>query len=61
MRTELHSEKGFARRVFLRSALLLGVGGGLFGLGRNALGSSGDFVVINGWVLPAKYFRQGSA
>ncbi|MBK5011243.1 hypothetical protein IAE33_003103 [Pseudomonas sp. S60] len=52
------------RRGFLQSCVLLGVGGAVFGpravLAATPAGQAG-FVVINGWVLPARYFRDQPA
>lgn len=53
--------KNFGRRIFLRSVCLLGVGGALFGLGRNHPPLGRDFVMINGWVLPSRYFSRDQA
>ncbi|CAM4062065.1 hypothetical protein CCOS865_03476 [Pseudomonas reidholzensis] len=52
------------RRGFLRSCAVLGVGGALFGVNASAASKPADpagFVVINGWVLPARYFKDGQA
>lgn len=52
------------RRGFLRSCVVLGVGGALFGVAASAARKPADpsgFVVINGWVLPAQYFKDGQA
>lgn len=49
------------RRGFLQSCVLLGVGGVVFvatpAVARQPAGGPG-FVVINGWVLPSRYFRD---
>lgn len=48
------------RRTFLQACALLSVGGLTFGVSRVVARPSADkaeFVVINGWVLPAQYFR----
>ncbi|WP_153786341.1 hypothetical protein [Pseudomonas sp. EMN2] len=60
------------RRVFLRNCAVLGIGAVVFGKAvaegpasssLEPVGSSapGGFVVINGWVLPSSYFRDGQA
>ncbi|KHL71272.1 hypothetical protein PpSQ1_27085, partial [Pseudomonas putida] len=52
------------RRGFLRNGVLLGVGVAVFGVGPGAARKSaekGGFVVINGWVLPSEYFKDGRA
>jgi hypothetical protein len=52
------------RRGFLQAFTLLSLGWGLFGssksVARPSAGKS-EFVVINGWVLPAHHFRQTQA
>jgi hypothetical protein len=52
------------RRGFLQAFTLLGLGWGVFGsckvVAKPAAATS-EFVVINGWVLPAHHFRQGQA
>jgi hypothetical protein len=52
------------RRGFLRNGVLLGVGVAVFGIvpgaGRKPA-EKGGFVVINGWVLPSEYFKDGRA
>jgi hypothetical protein len=43
---------------------LLGVGGAVFGTSAAVAGKTVEkprFVVINGWVLPSRYFRNASA
>jgi hypothetical protein len=48
------------RRGFLRACAVLSLGVLTFGFARVVARSSADksgFVVINGWVLPAQYFR----
>ncbi|WP_369991813.1 hypothetical protein [Pseudomonas xanthosomatis] len=51
------------RRLFLRNAVLLGAGACVFGAAPAVLAkpaaAKGGFVVINGWVLPSGYFRDG--
>ena len=52
------------RRGFLQSCVLLGVGGALFGATAAVASQPTDkagFVVINGWVLPSRYFRNDHA
>ncbi|MFJ4349127.1 twin-arginine translocation signal domain-containing protein [Pseudomonas sp. NPDC089401] len=52
------------RRGFLRNCVLLGAGAAAFGAGLQASrppAEPGGFVVINGWVLPSQYFRNGQA
>ncbi|MEN8640145.1 hypothetical protein [Pseudomonas sichuanensis] len=60
------------RRVFLRNCAVLGIGAVVLGKTvaegpatspGEPVGSSapGGFVVINGWVLPSGYFRDGQA
>lgn len=60
------------RRVFLRNCAVLGIGAAVFGkvVPEGPATASGDpavsttpggFVVINGWVLPSHYFRDGQA
>lgn len=52
------------RRGFLQSCVLLGVGGAVFGASSAVVGKSAEkpgFVVINGWVLPSRYFRNALA
>ncbi|BBR55796.1 Uncharacterised protein [Pseudomonas putida] len=49
------------RRGFLKGCAVLGAGGLVFGLSGTAtrkVTQTGGFVVINGWVLPAEYFRK---
>ncbi|MCL8308639.1 MULTISPECIES: twin-arginine translocation signal domain-containing protein [Pseudomonas] len=49
------------RRGFLQGCAVLGVGGLVFGLSGSdtrKTAQAGGFVVINGWVLPAEYFRK---
>ncbi|PBJ92965.1 hypothetical protein CMV24_24430 [Pseudomonas plecoglossicida] len=52
------------RRGFLQSCVLLGVGGVVFAatpaITSQPAGRPG-FVVINGWVLPSRYFRNEHA
>jgi len=52
------------RRRFIQSCVLLGVGGALFGAtaarGGERVDSHG-YVLINGWVLPSRYFRNEQA
>jgi len=52
------------RRGFLQRCVLLGVGGAVFGasaaVADKPAGKNG-FVVINGWVLPSRYFRNQPA
>ncbi|MFJ3448626.1 hypothetical protein ACIPM0_10435 [Pseudomonas sichuanensis] len=60
------------RRVFLRNCAVLGIGAAVFGktvaegpatppADPVASSAPGGFVVINGWVLPSGYFRDGQA
>lgn len=60
------------RRVFLRNCAVLGLGAAVFAktVAEGPATSPGDpggstapggFVVINGWVLPSSYFRDGQA
>ncbi len=52
------------RRGFLQSCVLLGVGGAVFGAKAavaNQPAERSGFVVINGWVLPSRYFRDEPA
>lgn len=52
------------RRGFLQSCVLLGVGGVVFGATAAVASQPADrsgFVVINGWVLPSRYFRNEHA
>lgn len=60
------------RRVFLRNCAVLGIGAAVFAKtvaegpatapgDPVASSASGGFVVINGWVLPSSYFRDGQA
>lgn len=60
------------RRVFLRNCAVLGIGAAVFGKvmaeapvtssgGPAGSTAPGGFVVINGWVLPSHYFRDGQA
>lgn len=56
--------KQVGRRGFLQSCVLLGVGGALFGATATVASQPADkagFVVINGWVLPSRYFRNDHA
>jgi hypothetical protein len=49
------------RRGFLWGCALLSLGGAIFGLPKGVARQSADeskFFVINGWVLPAQYFRK---
>lgn len=49
------------RREFLQAFAVLSLGGVTFGLSSLLAPPSSEkngFVVINGWVLPAQYFRQ---
>ncbi|MDB5996626.1 MAG: hypothetical protein JWP42_3762 [Pseudomonas sp.] len=48
------------RRGFLQTFALLSFGGALFGFARPVALKSG-YVVINGWVLPARHFRPAHA
>lgn len=55
------------RRGFMRSCVLLGAGAVVFGAAAQAEDApverkarqTGGFVVINGWVLPSHYFKDG--
>ncbi|MBK5354662.1 hypothetical protein JFU37_19470 [Pseudomonas sp. TH41] len=52
------------RRGFLQAFALLSLGGLTFGFSEAVARPSGkksEFVVINGWVLPAQYFRPTQA
>ncbi|MDI3271756.1 hypothetical protein [Pseudomonas sp. AL03] len=52
------------RRGFLQAFVLLSLGGFMFGFSKAVARSSAaksEFVVINGWVLPAQHFRQTQA
>ncbi|AVD83327.1 hypothetical protein C4Q28_14695 [Pseudomonas sp. SWI6] len=52
------------RRRFLRNCVLLGIGGAVFGTVSRPTPkpqAKSEFVVINGWVLPSQYFRDGQA
>ena len=52
------------RRGFLQAAALLSIGGLMFGFSKAVARPSAaksEFVVINGWVLPARHFRQTQA
>ncbi|MGE8063649.1 hypothetical protein [Pseudomonas sp. NPDC089569] len=52
------------RRGFLRVFALVSVGGLVFGLSEPVARPSAaksEFVVVNGWVLPAHHFRQAQA
>ncbi|EKT4483826.1 twin-arginine translocation signal domain-containing protein [Pseudomonas putida] len=52
------------RRGFLQRCVLLGVGGAVFGASASVAGKPVEqpgFVVINGWVLPSRYFRNEPA
>lgn len=49
------------RRDFLQAFAVLSLGGMTFGLSSFLVPPSSEkngFVVVNGWVLPAQYFRQ---
>jgi hypothetical protein len=49
------------RRRFLQAFVLLSLVGLTFGfakVGARPVAEKSGFVVINGWVLPAQYFRQ---
>ncbi|WP_200625967.1 hypothetical protein [Pseudomonas sp. LAM2023] len=54
----------FGRRGFIQSCVLLGVGGAVFAtataIGSERGGKHGH-VLINGWVLPSRYFRNEQA
>ncbi|MHC8350283.1 hypothetical protein ACYZT7_13270 [Pseudomonas sp. RT4P38] len=52
------------RRGFLQAFALLSFGGLMFGFSEAVARPSAaksEFVVINGWVLPAQHFRQTQA
>lgn len=52
------------RRSFLQASALLSLGGLMFGFSKAVARPSAaksEFVVINGWVLPAQHFRQTHA
>ncbi|APV37823.1 hypothetical protein PFAS1_00120 [Pseudomonas frederiksbergensis] len=52
------------RRSFLQASVLLSIGGLMFGFSKTVARPSvvkSEFVVINGWVLPAQHFRQTPA
>lgn len=52
------------RRRFLQTSALLSIGGVMFGFSKAVARPSAvksEFVVINGWVLPAQHFRQTPA
>ena len=52
------------RRGFLQGCVVLGVGGAIFGFSGDVArkpAEKGGFVVVNGWVLPSKYLRNGQA
>ncbi|MHC8400563.1 hypothetical protein ACYZTX_14065 [Pseudomonas sp. MDT1-17] len=52
------------RRGFLLAFALLSIGGSMFGFSKAVARPSAaksEFVVINGWVLPAQHFRQTQA
>lgn len=52
------------RRGFLQRCVLLGVGGAMFGASAAIAGTPAaetGFVMINGWVLPARYLRNEPA
>ncbi len=52
------------RRGFLQSCVLLGVGSAVFGASTAVAGNPAEktgYVVINGWVLPSRYFRNEHA
>ncbi|MGW8466023.1 hypothetical protein [Pseudomonas sp. GL-B-19] len=52
------------RRGFLQAFALLSLGGLMYGISKadaRPPAVKSDFVVINGWVLPAQYFRQTQA
>ncbi len=52
------------RRGFLQAFTLLSLGWGIFGFSEAVVrppAVKSEFVVINGWVLPAHHFRQTQA
>ncbi|MHC8339816.1 hypothetical protein [Pseudomonas sp. HLT2-19-2] len=52
------------RRGFLQAFVLFSLGGLMFGFSKAVARPSAaksEFVVINGWVLPAQHFRQTQA
>ncbi|MBV4491490.1 hypothetical protein [Pseudomonas oryzicola] len=52
------------RRSFIQSCVLLGVGGAVFGTATaiaSERGAKRGHVLINGWVLPSRYFRNEQA
>lgn len=52
------------RRGFLQSCVLLGVGSAVFSAATAIAGKPAEktgYVVINGWVLPSRYFRNEHA
>lgn len=52
------------RRGFLQAFGLLSLGGLVFGFSETVArpaATKSEFVVINGWVLPAQHFRQTQA
>ncbi|MGY3175329.1 hypothetical protein C4E44_09570 [Pseudomonas sp. MWU12-2312b] len=52
------------RRDFLQACALLSLGGLVFGVSEVVARPTpvkSEFVVINGWVLPAQHFRQTQA
>jgi len=64
MREKVLNAAVMGRRGFLQACTLLSLGWGLFGfpeaVARPAAARS-EFVVVNGWVLPAHHFRQAQA
>ena len=61
MQTIDKRKTGIGRRGFLRVLALLGVGAATWGLHKIIelpADERSDFVVVNGWVLPAQYFRR---
>ncbi|MVV48694.1 hypothetical protein EJA72_10635 [Pseudomonas sp. PB120] len=59
------NSSAMGRRGFLQAFTLLSIGGLAFGfssvLARPAAAAKTEFVVINGWVLPARHFRHPQA
>lgn len=56
-----NKKPGIGRRGFLRALAILGVGAATWGLHKIVAlpeDKNSEFVVVNGWVLPAQYFRQ---
>jgi hypothetical protein len=53
------------RRSFLQAVALVSLGGLIFGfseaVARPSVIKKSEYVVINGWVLPAQHFRQEQA